>query len=177
MPDHPVPVLHQVVLDTPDVRGLAEFYRQLLGMAYRPGDEPPPPGRDDPLGRDWVVLRDPAGGWLLAFQHVDELPEVTWPDGPHPQMAHLDLRVPSLAAFDAGHERALGLGARLLRDRRDDPEEPLRVYADPVGHPFCLIVMTGPTASTGAPTVGTGDATDPDRPDPDRAGTDPAGDR
>jgi len=38
------------------------------------------------------------------------------------------------------HERALLLGARLLYDRTDDPEEPLRVYADPSGHPFCIFV-------------------------------------
>ena len=41
--------------------------------------------------------------------------------------------------MDAAHERAVALGARLLADRSDDPEEPLRVYADPAGHPFCII--------------------------------------
>ena len=29
--------------------------------------------------------------------------------------------------------------AVLLEDRSADPQEPLRVYADPAGHPFCLI--------------------------------------
>jgi hypothetical protein len=48
--------------------------------------------------------------------------------------------VPDVAALDAQHRRALELGARLLRDRSDDPEEPLRVYADPAGHPFCIFV-------------------------------------
>ena len=38
------PRLRQVVLDTTDVRALAEFYRRLLGLRYRPGDEPPAPG-------------------------------------------------------------------------------------------------------------------------------------
>lgn len=42
------PTLRQVVLDTTDARGLAEFYRQLLGLEYRPGDEPPPAGAPDP---------------------------------------------------------------------------------------------------------------------------------
>ena len=42
--------------------------------------------------------------------------------------------------------RALQLGARLLYDRFDDPEEPLRVYADPAGHPFCLFVAEPPPA-------------------------------
>jgi hypothetical protein len=55
---------------------------------------------------------------------------------------HLDTTVPTMAGFDVAHERALALGARLLEDRSDDPEEPLRVYADPAGHPFCIIAAT-----------------------------------
>jgi hypothetical protein len=47
--------------------------------------------------------------------------------------------VPTVADLDVQQERALALGARLLEDRSDDPEEPLRVYADPAGHPFCII--------------------------------------
>jgi hypothetical protein len=105
--------IQQVVLDGSDVRALAEFYRELLGLTYREGDEPPPPGEPDPRGSDWLVLRNP-GGVQLAFQHVDDL--------------------------DAEHERATGLGARILLDRSDDDEEPLRVYADPAGHPFCIFV-------------------------------------
>lgn len=128
------PVLRQVVLDTTDVRGLAEFYRQLLGYRYRPGDEEPDPGED------WLVLRDAAGTTGLAFQQVDELPETTWPDPGVPQQLHLDLTVPSVAELDAQHERALTLGARLRFDRSEDPEEPLRVYADPAGHLFCIFV-------------------------------------
>lgn len=38
------PTIRQVVLDTADVRGLAEFYRRMFGLTYRPGDEPPAPG-------------------------------------------------------------------------------------------------------------------------------------
>jgi catechol 2,3-dioxygenase-like lactoylglutathione lyase family enzyme len=133
--------LRQVVLDCPDARRLAEFYRELLGFDYRPGDEPPASGEPDLRGQDWLVLRNPAGGGMqVAFQQVDDLPEATWPDGPYPQMAHLDLTVSTVAAFDAEHVRALGLGARPLLDRSDDPAEPLRVYADPAGHPFCIFV-------------------------------------
>jgi hypothetical protein len=136
--------LRQTVLDGPDARRLAEFYRQLLGLSYRPGDEPPPPGQADPNGQDWLVLRNPAGGPQLAFQQVAELPEATWPDGPRPQMLHLDLTVSTFADLDRAHERALTLGARLLYDRTDDADEPLRVYADPAGHPFCIFVAEGP---------------------------------
>jgi catechol 2,3-dioxygenase-like lactoylglutathione lyase family enzyme len=134
------PTLRSVVLDTTDARGLAEFYRQLLGYEYRPGDEPPPPGAPDPAGRDWLVLLDPAGKARLAFQQVEQLKPSTWPDGEVPQQLHLDLSVPTADRLVAQHERALGLGARLLVDRFDDPHEPLYVYADPAGHPFCIFV-------------------------------------
>ncbi len=135
--------LRQVVLDATDIRTLAEFYRHLLDLAYRPGDEPPHPGEPDPQGSDWLVLRGPDGGIQLAFQQVDVLPEATWPDGPVPQQLHLDLTVGSVAELDAHHQRALELGARLILDRYDDPDEPLYVYADPAGHPFCIFVAQG----------------------------------
>ena len=134
------PKLRQVVLDCTDARALAEFYRQLLGLHYRPGDEPPPSGEPDPRGEDWLVLRDADGAPRLAFQQVAELPEATWPTGPHPQQLHLDLTVPTAAALDVQHERALALGGRVLYDRSADPDEPLRVYADLAGHPFCIFV-------------------------------------
>ncbi len=132
------PRWRQTVLDTTDARGLAEFYRELLGWRYRPGDERPDDGPDE-RGRDWLVLRGP-GDAGLAFQQVADLPRPTWPDPTRPQQLHLDLTVGSVAELDAGHHRVLALGGVLLHDRADDPEEPLRVYADPAGHPFCLFV-------------------------------------
>jgi catechol 2,3-dioxygenase-like lactoylglutathione lyase family enzyme len=138
------PRFHQVVLDGMDIRRLAEFYRELLGLEYRSGDEPPPAGEHDLRALDWLVLRAPGGGAGLAFQHVAALPEATWPDGPVPQQLHLDLTVPDVAALAVQHDRALGLGARLLLDRSADEEEPLYVYADPAGHPFCIYVAARP---------------------------------
>jgi catechol 2,3-dioxygenase-like lactoylglutathione lyase family enzyme len=129
------PQLLQTVLDCTDARALAEFYRELLGYEYRPGHEQP-----DPAGDDWLVLREPGGQHRLAFQQVTDLPEPTWPAGPRPQMLHLDLVVPDGDTLDAQHRRVLALGGRLLQDRRDDPDEPLYVYADPAGHPFCVFV-------------------------------------
>jgi catechol 2,3-dioxygenase-like lactoylglutathione lyase family enzyme len=134
------PVVRSVVLDAADARGLAEFYRQLLGYEYRAGDEPPLEGVDDPNSRDWLVLCHPSGSPHLAFQQVDHLVRSTWPEGTVPQQLHLDLSVPDGAALAAQHERALRLGARLLLDRFDDPVEQLYVYADPEGHPFCIFV-------------------------------------
>lgn len=134
------PRIAQVVLDTTDARALAEFYRGLFGLGYRTGDEPPAACEPDPDGEDWLVLRAAPGGVQLAFQQVETLPPSTWPDDGVPQQLHLDCTVPGVAELDRQHDRALALGARLLLDRSDDPDEPLRVYADPSGHPFCLFV-------------------------------------
>ncbi len=134
------PRLRQTVLDTEDPRGLAEFYRVLLGLSYRPGDEPPTAGEPDPRGEDWLVLVGEGGAPALAFQRVASLAAPTWPEGERPQMLHLDTTVPTAAELAVQHLRALGLGARLLHDRSDDPDEPLYVYADPAGHPFCIFV-------------------------------------
>jgi catechol 2,3-dioxygenase-like lactoylglutathione lyase family enzyme len=139
------PSILQTVLDCPDARGLAEFYRQLYGLYYRPGDEPSTgggggDGGDRGAGRDWLVLLRPDGARVLAFQQVPAYQAPTWPVGPRPQMLHLDSTVPTVADLFRQRQRALALGARELFDRSDDPDEPLFVFADPAGHPFCLFV-------------------------------------
>jgi len=134
------PRLTQVVLDTTDARRLAEFYRELLGFHYRPGDEPPPEGVDDAAGRDWLVLLTREGSRAIAFQQVERLQQTTWPDDEVPQQMHLDMTVPDKAELDRQHERALRLGATVRHDRSADAAEPLRVYADPSGHLFCIFV-------------------------------------
>jgi len=136
--DHPA--LRAVALDSTDARGLAEFYRELLGFSYRPGDEPPPAGEPDPNAQDWLVLVDPNGTARIAMQQVAELPRSTWPGTDVPQQLHLDLTVGDSAQLRRQHDRALALGATVLEDRSDDPEEELYVFADPAGHPFCIFV-------------------------------------
>ena len=131
------PTLLHTVLDTTDVRTLAEFYRRLLGLRYRPGDEVPADGPDD---ADWLVLTTDDGGRALAFQEVESLTPTTWPSHEVPMQLHLDLTVPDVAALEESRRDAEGLGARVLLDRTDDPEEPLYVFADPAGHPFCIFV-------------------------------------
>ena len=135
------PVLRQVVIDSTDARRSAEFWRELLGLVYRAGHEPPPAGEPDVAGREWLNLRSESGDPVLAVAQVEELPPSTWPAAEVPQQLHLDLTVDSVAELDEVHVRALGLGARLLEDRSHDPQEPLRVYADPDGHPFCVFVV------------------------------------
>jgi catechol-2,3-dioxygenase len=132
-----VPHLRQTVLDTADCRALATFYRDLLGYEFRPGDEPREPGQPD---KDWLVLWNRDGVPKLAFQQVDQLTHTTWPDPSVPQQYHLDMTVPSVEELQVQHERVLRLGGVMRHDRSDDDHEPLRVYADPDGHLFCIFV-------------------------------------
>jgi catechol 2,3-dioxygenase-like lactoylglutathione lyase family enzyme len=132
------PQLLHTVIDTTDARALAEFYRQLLGLRYRQGDEPPAAGEADDA--DWLVLVDANGTRKLAFQQVERLERTTWPRHDVPMQMHLDLTVASLAELQRQRERAESLGAQLLLDRTDDSDEPLYVLADLAGHPFCIFV-------------------------------------
>ena len=134
------PALRAVVVDATDARTVAEFYRLLLGYEYRAGDEPSPPGQLDPSADDWLVLKDESGQARLAIQHVAALPPSTWPDARVPQQLHLDLTVATSGDLIDQRDRAVSLGATILLDRFEDPDEPLYVFADPAGHPFCIFV-------------------------------------
>ena len=114
--------LGMVVLDTPDPRGLAEFYSGLLGWDID----------SDAHDEDWVTVRNP-GGPALAFQLAPGLPPASWPEEGVPQQAHLDFYVRS---YEDAEAQALALGAVLLDASDEHPG--FRVYGDPSGHPFCL---------------------------------------
>ncbi len=117
--------LQCVVLDCADVHELARFYAALLGGEI---DRPDPRWS---VGDAFATLHTDSG-FVLAFQRADEHRPPRWPDPAHPQQFHLDLDVPDL---DAAQEEVLALGATLLRgDARG-----WRVFADPAGHPFCLL--------------------------------------
>ena len=132
------PQLLHTVLDTTKPRELAEFYRQLLGLRYRDGDEPPTDGRAD--NADWLVLVDAQGVRKLAFQQVDRLERTTWPRHDVPMQLHLDFTVSSVSELLRQREIAEALGAELVIDRTDEPDEPLFVFVDLSGHPFCIFV-------------------------------------
>ena len=116
--------LTATVLDAPDPRALAEFYQRLLGW---------PIGADEP---DWVTLRPSGGGAGLSFQTEKNYVRPTWPAGPGDQqmMTHLDIEVDDLKAACA---HATAAGATLAEFQ---PQERVRVFLDPAGHPFCLWV-------------------------------------
>jgi hypothetical protein len=120
----PAFTLWGVVLGAPDARALAGFYQRLLGW---------PIEQDEP---DWVKLRSPVGGPALSFQTEASYVRPVWPAGPGDQQmsVHLDIAVDDMAA--AG-EHAIAVGAVLASYQ---PEDDVRVYFDPDGHPFCLFL-------------------------------------
>ena len=135
------PVLLHTAIDARDCRGLAEFYRLLLGLHYRAGDEPPADGSSDHA--TWLVLLDEDGRRVLAVQQKADTVAPTWPSEEVPMQLHQDFAVPTVADLERHRQHAETLGARLLHDRSGDEDEPLVVLADPAGHPFCLLVHRG----------------------------------
>lgn len=133
------PTVRQTVLDCLDPRRLGDFYRDLLGYAYRARDETPTDGED------WLVIKPGDGGHGLAFQKNPEYVPPVWTPGPdrpgdQQMMLHLDLSVSDVESLEAQRLRVLSLGGAVLYDRSADDEEPLYVFADPAGHPFCIFV-------------------------------------
>ncbi|WP_211277792.1 VOC family protein [Couchioplanes caeruleus] len=112
--------LDTVVIDCPDPRALARFYIELLGMHVVQDED------------DWVLIRTDSDAPSLAFQKAPDLLPPQWPDPDRPQQFHLDVRVDDI---DKAEQRALAAGAKRL----DGGGDSFRVYADPVGHPFCLV--------------------------------------
>jgi Glyoxalase-like domain len=56
-----------------------------------------------------------------------------WPDPAYPKQLHLDIRV---SDADQAEQELLLLGAARVPGER---ETGFRVFADPVGHPFCIV--------------------------------------
>jgi catechol 2,3-dioxygenase-like lactoylglutathione lyase family enzyme len=110
-----------VALDCPDPSALASFYADLVGWEV-----------DDDDG-DWVELKSDRGT-TIAFQRAPDYQPPVWPSADRPQQAHLDFDVDDL---DAGEAHALAIGARKAEVQ---PGTSFRVYLDPAGHPFCLVL-------------------------------------
>jgi catechol 2,3-dioxygenase-like lactoylglutathione lyase family enzyme len=109
--------LHHVVIDCPDPAALAAFYCELLGLPVTYQSE------------GWVVVAKDDTTSGVAFQLAADHQPPHWPDPSRPQQLHLDVMVDDV---DAARQQVLELGAQLL-----SPEA--SVYADPAGHPFCVI--------------------------------------
>jgi catechol 2,3-dioxygenase-like lactoylglutathione lyase family enzyme len=120
-----------VVFECADPAEQGRFWEAVLGYT-RHHDRP-----------EWVTIADPMDTTRrLSFQGVEDHVAPTWPERDRPQQAHVDLLVADLDEADA---RVVALGARRLTvDGVVHDDESFRVYADPAGHPFCLIVQADP---------------------------------
>ena len=110
-----------VALDCPDPQALAAFYSAVTGW---------------PIDHDegnWVQLRSDIGA-TIAFQLAPDHRPPVWPSADHPQQIHLDFDVLDL---EVGEQQVLALGARKAEFQ---PGETFRVFLDPAGHPFCLVL-------------------------------------
>jgi catechol 2,3-dioxygenase-like lactoylglutathione lyase family enzyme len=121
-PPGPVGRLVDTVLDCSDAEALAEFWCAVLGFEVSHREE------------GWVSAeRD---GRRLSFQQVTDFEAPDWPGQAAPQQMHLDVLVTDL---DAASRRTIELGARPLTDVLDPGPQEWRIFADPDGHPFCLV--------------------------------------
>ena len=110
--------LKTVVFDAADMDALAQFWSAVLDIPIVHRSE------------DWTTLQ--GDNVRLAVQLAPDHVAPTWPDPTVPQQVHLDIEVDDISA---AQEAVLRLGARLISDDHED----FRVYADPAGHPFCLV--------------------------------------
>ena len=123
--------LHHIVLDCPDPAALAEFWSELLGLpvTHRSADF------------TVVAVNDRASGF--AFQRVADHRPPRWPDPEYPQQIHPDVMVDDP---DAAGTRVVALGATPLAGDH--------IYADPAGHPFCLVPRPAWAPAIGASPTG-----------------------
>jgi hypothetical protein len=116
--------LSGVVLECPDPLALATFYSQLTGWPIVNTDV------------DWCSIGATEDARpRLSFQLAPDYRPPRWPDPASSMQFHLDFMVDDLVAAETA---ALKLGATKF-DEQPSPADFL-VYADPVGHPFCLCI-------------------------------------
>lgn len=118
--DDPNTTVMAFMLDCPDAKALATFYSELLGKPITYEGE-------------GAMMIGEDGKQPVMFQQIEDYRPPRWPDPAAPQQVHLDLLVdrPDLESAEAA---ALATGATRLPGGGDN----WRVYADPVGKPFCL---------------------------------------
>ncbi len=111
--------LSSVAVDCPDAGRLAAFYADITG------------GQVIFEHPEWATVNGPNG--RIDFQTVSGYTAPAWPDPTSSIQMHLDFDVDDLVATEA---RVLAAGAIRL-DFQPNADHCL-VFADPVGHPFCL---------------------------------------
>lgn len=115
--------LTQLILECDNAEQLARFWQEVLALPEPEGDS------------NWLTLRwEPVG--RFSFHRVAGYRPPAWPGEHGEQQVHLDLLVDDLHAANLAVEKA---GARPLTDVLDPGPKAWRIYADPAGHPFCLV--------------------------------------
>lgn len=115
--------LTQLVLECADAERLAGFWQEVLDLPEPEGDA------------DWMTLRwEPVG--RFSFHRVADYRPPTWPGRRGEQQAHFDLLVDDVRQAGIAVESA---GAHPLTDVQNPGPGAWRIYADPAGHPFCLV--------------------------------------
>lgn len=107
-----------------DAFELSQWWKQLLGYTDISGD-PNEPGDEE------CMIVDPESGHRLLFIEVEDLQ-------PGQGRIHLDL-APTDRRRDEEIERAIGLGAVEVADRRNADGTGWMVLADPTGNLFCIV--------------------------------------
>jgi predicted enzyme related to lactoylglutathione lyase len=111
-----------IALECPDPKALAEFYRQLTGWPIVYASD------------DWYSLGEHENATFhLSFQRAPGYQPPRWPDPASSMQFHPHVRV---ADLDAAERTVLALGATKFAHQPNPTGS--RVFADPVGHPFCL---------------------------------------
>ena len=111
--------LHHVVHDAREPLRDAQFWSALLGqpITYR--------------SEDWVVVATDSEHSGMAFQLIVDHEPPVWKDRARQRQLHHDVMVNDVREAE---ERVQALGARPLRVTAEHS-----IWADPAGHPFCLI--------------------------------------
>ncbi|GAB77215.1 hypothetical protein SAMN05421595_1030 [Austwickia chelonae] len=117
--------LAQLVLECGDAPRLAAFWKEVL-------DTEEPYGEFMWLTVDWA----PVG--RLSFHQVDGYVPPEWPGRTGEIQSHFDLLVDNLVEAT---DRILTAGATALTEVLDPGPKAWRVFADPAGHPFCLVTV------------------------------------
>ena len=116
--------LTQLILECDNAEQLARFWQEVLALPEPEGDS------------YWLTLRwEPVG--RFSFHRVAGYRPPAWPGKRGEQEVHFDLLVDDLHAADLAVQKA---GAHPLTDvLNPGPKAWRSIYADPAGHPFCLV--------------------------------------
>jgi catechol 2,3-dioxygenase-like lactoylglutathione lyase family enzyme len=112
-------MLSGIALECRDPKEMARFYGTITGWPVVFSSD------------DWVSIGGERSTWHLSFQRSPGHEPPKWPDETSSMQFHLHFRV---ADLQAAEEAVAALGGTKLGG-----DTGFTVFADPAGHPFCLV--------------------------------------